>query len=152
MALTIILKKRISTIVLHSTIHVKKNPTHKWGGLGEFLGGNELIDSQMEKKFGKTIEKNSECTIELDATKVKQMKEAIENAYWFEFFMDDLPLWGFVGEFHPDKSDDKKHFLHTHKNIIAKINNDQIIHVNLSKENPKPLVTRKTLERTYSIN
>lgn len=24
---------------------------HKWGGLGEVLGGNELIDSQMDVKF-----------------------------------------------------------------------------------------------------
>ena len=28
-----------------------ENPTHKWGGLGEVLGGNELIDSQLEIKF-----------------------------------------------------------------------------------------------------
>lgn len=27
------------------------NPGHKWGGLGEVLGGNELIDSQMDVKF-----------------------------------------------------------------------------------------------------
>lgn len=132
--------------------HSGKNPTHKWGGLGEVLGGNELIDSQTEIKFGKTVEKNSICTIELDATKVKQFKEAIENAYWFEFFMDDLPLWGFVGEFHPDKSDDQKHLLYTHKDIIVRTNNDQIIHVNLSQENPKPLVTGKTLELTYSVH
>ena len=26
--------------------------THKWGGLGEVLGGNELIDSQIDIKFG----------------------------------------------------------------------------------------------------
>ena len=26
-------------------------PKHKWGGLGEVLQGNELIDSQMEVKF-----------------------------------------------------------------------------------------------------
>ena len=26
-------------------------PKHKWGGLGEVLQGNELIDSQLEVKF-----------------------------------------------------------------------------------------------------
>lgn len=130
----------------------RNNPTHKWGGLGEVLGGNELIDSQVDIKFGKNIEKGPICTIELDDTKVKQLKEAIENAYWFEFFMDDLPLWGFVGEIHPDKSDDQKHLLYTHKNIIVKTNNDQIIHVNLTQENPKPLIAGKTLELTYSVH
>ena len=102
--------------------------------------------------MAETIEKSPIYTIEVDATKVKQMKEAIENTYWFEFFMDDLSLWGFVGKFHLDKSDYQNNFLYTHKNIIAKTNNDQIIHVNLCQENPKPLVTGKTLELTYSIN
>ena len=27
------------------------NAAHKWGGLGEVLGGNELIDSQIDIKF-----------------------------------------------------------------------------------------------------
>lgn len=27
------------------------NAGHKWGGLGEVLGGNELIDSQIDIKF-----------------------------------------------------------------------------------------------------
>lgn len=27
------------------------DPAHKWGGLGEVLGGNELIDSQLDIKF-----------------------------------------------------------------------------------------------------
>lgn len=27
------------------------NPAHKWGGLGEVLGGNELIDSQIDIKY-----------------------------------------------------------------------------------------------------
>ena len=26
-------------------------PAHKWGGLGEVLGGNELIDSQLDIQF-----------------------------------------------------------------------------------------------------
>ena len=31
------------------------NPAHKWGGLGEVLGGNELIDSQIEIKFQRML-------------------------------------------------------------------------------------------------
>ncbi|RWV84982.1 hypothetical protein BHE74_00050352 [Ensete ventricosum] len=31
--------------------HPSENPAHKWGGLGEVLGGNELIDSQIQIKF-----------------------------------------------------------------------------------------------------
>jgi transmembrane 9 superfamily protein 3 len=31
--------------------HATENHVHKWGGLGEVLGGNELIDSQIDIKF-----------------------------------------------------------------------------------------------------
>ncbi|KAL3618705.1 Transmembrane 9 superfamily member 1 [Castilleja foliolosa] len=63
------------------------NLAHKWGGLGEVLGGNKLIDSQIEIKFKRNVEKTKICEIEIDAAKSKQFKEAIDNSYWFEFFM-----------------------------------------------------------------
>uniref|UniRef100_A0A2P2MEB9 Transmembrane 9 superfamily member n=1 Tax=Rhizophora mucronata TaxID=61149 RepID=A0A2P2MEB9_RHIMU len=34
--------------------HPSGNPAHKWGGLGEVLGGNELIESQIDIKFQST--------------------------------------------------------------------------------------------------
>ncbi|KAJ3675209.1 hypothetical protein LUZ60_004251 [Juncus effusus] len=130
--------------------HLSENPSHKWGGLGEVLGGNELIDSQIDIKFRKNVDKSTICTIELEASKVKQFSDAIENSYWFEFFIDDLPLWGYVGE--TDKSSDTtKYFLFTHKNIAVRYNGNQIIHVNLTQESPKPLESGKNLDMTYSI-
>ncbi|KAJ6416189.1 hypothetical protein OIU84_004899 [Salix udensis] len=126
--------------------------THKWGGLGEVLGGNELIDSQVDMKFGKNVDKDVICQLELDEAKVKQFKDAIENNYWFEFFVDDLPLWGFVGELHPDKNGENgKHVLYTHKSITIQYNKDQIIHVNLTQENVKPLESGRILDLTYSV-
>ncbi|XWS67955.1 hypothetical protein CRYUN_Cryun04dG0048900 [Craigia yunnanensis] len=132
--------------------HLGTNPAHKWGGLGEVLGGNELIDSHIDIKFQKNVDKSTICQLELDEAKVRQFKDAIESSYWFEFFVDDLPLWGFVGEVHPDKnSDNGKHVLYTHKNIVIKYNKDQIIHVNLTQESPKPLEAGRKLDMTYSI-
>ncbi|KVH93509.1 Nonaspanin (TM9SF) [Cynara cardunculus var. scolymus] len=125
--------------------HRLGNPAHKWGGLGEVLGGNELIDSQIDIKFQKNVEKTTICELELDEAKVKQFKEAIENNYWFEFFM------GFVGELHSDRNSDSKHMLFTHKNITIQYNKDQIIHVNLSQENPKPLEVGRRVDMTYSV-
>ncbi|GLU06719.1 hypothetical protein SLE2022_237210 [Rubroshorea leprosula] len=124
---------------------------HKWGGLGEVLGGNELIDSQVDIKFKKNVEKRTICSLELDEAKVKQFKEAIENLYWFEFFIDDLPLWSFVGEVHADKNNDNKHLLFTNKYFVIKYNGDKIIHVNLTQESPKPLVEGRVLDMTYSV-
>ncbi|XP_015689532.2 transmembrane 9 superfamily member 1-like [Oryza brachyantha] len=129
--------------------HPSDNPVHKWGGLGEVLGGNELIDSQIDIKFGRDVDKDTICSMELDPDKAKQLSDAIESSYWFEFFIDDLPLWGFVGE--ADRNNDNKYFLFTHKNIVIRYNGNQIIHVNLTQESPKLIDAGKALDMTYSV-
>ncbi|AQK71657.1 Transmembrane 9 superfamily member 1 [Zea mays] len=129
--------------------HASENHVHKWGGLGEVLGGNELIDSQIDIKFGKNVDKATICSLDLDLVKAKQLSDAIENSYWFEFFIDDLPLWGFVGE--ADRNNDNKYFLFTHKNIVIRYNGNQIIHVNLTQESPKLIDVNKALDMTYSV-
>ncbi|KAF6148113.1 hypothetical protein GIB67_024004 [Kingdonia uniflora] len=121
------------------------NAAHRWGGLGEVLGGNELIDSQIEVKYQKNVGKSSICEFQLDAAKVKHLKDAIENTYWLEFFM------GFVGEHHSDKSNGNKHLFYTHKSVTVRYNGDQIIHVNLTQESPKHLEVGKTIDMTYSV-
>nr|GMD04953.1 transmembrane 9 superfamily member 1 [Ipomoea batatas] len=73
-----------------------ENAPHRWGGLGEVLGGNELIDSQINIKFQKNVDKGHICELELDETKVRKFKDAIENSYWFEFFMGMHKLY-FMG-------------------------------------------------------
>ncbi|KAH9626406.1 hypothetical protein KSS87_009092 [Heliosperma pusillum] len=133
--------------------HPSGNPGHRWGGLGEVLGGNELIDSQIDIKFGKNTEKSTICELELDIAKAKQFKDAIENSYWFEFFIDDLPLWGFVGELHFDKNgENAKHVLYTNKNFIIKYNGNQIIHVNLTQDGAKPVEDGRVYDMTYTVN
>ncbi|GJZ36255.1 transmembrane 9 superfamily member 1-like protein [Tanacetum coccineum] len=62
-----------------------------------------------------------------------------------------LEYGSFVGEIHSDRNSDSKHMLFTHKNITIKYNKDQIIHVNLTQENPKPLEVGKKLDMTYSV-
>ncbi|XP_073118955.1 transmembrane 9 superfamily member 1-like isoform X1 [Henckelia pumila] len=124
---------------------------HKWGGLGEVLGGNELIDSRIDIKFQKPVDKTSICEIEIDEAHATHFKDAIERTYWFEFFMDDLPLWGYVGEFHSKRKGDNQHMLFTHKSITVKYNKNQIIQVNLTQQNPKPLEVGRTLDMTYSV-
>ncbi|KAJ1685846.1 hypothetical protein LUZ63_017236 [Rhynchospora breviuscula] len=128
---------------------LSENPAHRWSGLGEVLGGNELIDSQIEIKFLRNVDRATICTLELDASKVQQFTDAIENSYWFEFFIDDLPLWGFVGE--TDKNNENKHYLFTHKDISVRYNGNRIIHVNLTQQSPKLLEAGKALDMTYSV-
>ncbi|KAG0555573.1 hypothetical protein M758_12G182400 [Ceratodon purpureus] len=125
---------------------------HKWGGLGEVLEGNELIDSEIEIKFKTPVEKKTICSFDMDAISAGTFKDAVKNIYWFEFFMDDLPLWGFVGEQHSDKEDDAKFMIYTHKDLVIKYNNDQIIQVNLTQDNLQPLTPGKKIDLTYAVH
>lgn len=38
------------------------------------------------------------CTKPLDKDEVADFSFAIARQYWFELFLDDLPMWGYVGE------------------------------------------------------
>ncbi len=73
-------------------------PVHKWGGLGEVLGGNELIDSTLEVSFRVDTPSTPVCTQTLSGDDVSAFARAVVRHYWYEFFIDDLPIWGFVGE------------------------------------------------------
>ncbi|XP_024544739.1 transmembrane 9 superfamily member 1 [Selaginella moellendorffii] len=127
------------------------NPAHKWGGLGAVLEGNELIDSQIDIKFKKSVDKVTICKLDLDQRKAMEFRAAIEETYWFEFFMDDLPLWGFVGEYHHGKAEEQNVAIYTHKHLVIKYNKNQIIQVNLTQDGLQPLSPGKSLEFTYSV-
>ncbi|KAL2893513.1 Transmembrane 9 superfamily member 1 [Bienertia sinuspersici] len=119
---------------------------HRWGGLGEVLGGNELVDSGIDLKFRKNVDKTSICELEMDQAKASRFKDAIENSYWFELFI------GFVGELRFDKNgENAKHVFYTHRNFIIKYNQNQIIHVNLTQDGAKTVEDGKVYDMTYSV-
>ena len=147
-------------------VETDKPAKHRWGGLGEVLEGNELIDSNIELKFRMDTPKTTICRDQLDQKMVRKFKRAIRHHYWYEFFMDELPVWGFVGEFIDGDTGkavtasqgtvegdghDGQVFIYTHKSFDIGYNNDQIISVNLTAENPKPLSAGSDLEFTYSV-
>lgn len=125
---------------------------HKWGGLGEVLQGNELIDSQLEIMFKNDKSKTSICSQTLSKDDAEDFEQAVLRHYWYEFFMDELPIWGFVGPPPEQTQDDSTAFIYTHKTFDIAYNGDRIIHVNLTSENPVPITVGAKLEFTYSVN
>ena len=43
------------------------------------------------------VEKTLLCSQTLTTESVKEFKTAINNLYWYQMYLDDLPLWGMVG-------------------------------------------------------
>jgi len=140
--------------------YCKANPDqaaeHSWGGLGEVLQGNELINSHLEIEFKVPIsEPTVICSQVLHAQQAEQFKNAIERQYWYELFLDDLPVWGFVGIMRQDNDESgEKHeqaYLYTHKEFQISYNKDRVIHVNLTQDNLVLMEPGANITFTYSV-
>jgi transmembrane 9 superfamily protein 3 len=120
-------------------------------GLGEALQGYELRKSPMKIYFKRDVEKTLICSQELGIEEAKKFSHAVANQYWYQLFMDDLPIWGMVGEVVPEPGQDDKLYLYTHKKFVVTYNGDRVIEVNLTSENPVLIERGAKLDFTYSI-
>ena len=128
--------------------------THKRpSGIGEILEGNELRNSGFKVHFLKTVEKEDICDMTLNDESSKIFEDAIAGQYWYELFLDDLPMWGMVGEVLRDGATGsmQKHIF-THRSLSISYNGNQIIETNLTSENPVAVKPGASLSFTYSVH
>lgn len=57
---------------------------------------------------------------------VEDFTEAVRRHYWYEFFADDLPIWGFVGPPPEQTKDDSAVYIYTHKTLDIAYNGDRV--------------------------
>jgi len=141
---------------------------NEWKSLsmGEHLGGHALRHSGhdilfMAKKVPET------CTTKaLTKEQADEFAHAIQHRWFYQMYLDDLPVWGMVGEMLPkvdqlsikDKDDlerldhmtelddsevgDLHPYVYTTRNLIISYNNDQVVKVDLTSD-PKSLILVK---------
>jgi hypothetical protein len=91
-----------------------------------------------ELTFLDPVKWRSLCEEYLGADSIKDLKDSIEHDYFFEFFIDDLPMWGYIGEvvheeFLLGKSiQGAQVFVYPHLHFIIGYNNDQIVSANVT--------------------
>lgn len=130
---------------------------HKWGGLGEVLEGNDLVSSGLDMSFKvDRLEHVTLCSLRLDEEKAATFEYAIRNHYWYQFYLDDLPIWGMVGEVSGEELDADGNptgdaLMYTHRKLSISHNGDRIIQVNMTSEAPSPLAAGRELTFTYSV-
>eukprot|EP00824_Muranothrix_gubernata_P003219 TRINITY_DN13943_c0_g1_i1.p1 TRINITY_DN13943_c0_g1~~TRINITY_DN13943_c0_g1_i1.p1 ORF type:complete len:589 (-),score=101.66 TRINITY_DN13943_c0_g1_i1:1136-2902(-) len=125
---------------------------HKWGGLGEVLEGNELIQSGIPITFQRDLPVTPICSLDVTEKVRKEFRHAVKEHYWYQMYFDDLPIWGMVGEL-LEATEEKgpEPLLFTHKSFSIAYNQDRIIEVNLTSENPQPLSSASKLDFTYQV-
>lgn len=86
--------------------------------------------------------------IELDQEKVKAFSYAVKNNYWYQMYIDGLPIWGRVGE----RGDDKKYYIYTHKKFEIGYNGNRIVDIKLTTEKREPLIPGTKIKFTYEVS
>ncbi|XP_075250848.1 transmembrane 9 superfamily member 3-like [Convolutriloba macropyga] len=123
---------------------------HHHETLGEALQGIELEFSGLNMNFRQNVQKTSYCNIKLTVDKLKDFGNAVKQFYWYQMYIDDLPIWGIVGEV--DDSDKTTKYIWTHKKLDIGYNGKQIVDVNLTSENKVKLEADSQIEFTYEVN
>ncbi|KAF9571013.1 hypothetical protein EC968_001100 [Mortierella alpina] len=125
---------------------------HRHETLGEALLGMELVNSGIPIRFGRSEDITPICSQRLLTPQdIKTFQYAVSHDYWFQYFVDDLPLWGMVGD--KDKEADRM-MLYTHQKFEIEYNGNQIISAQVVPGSPVPLIPSQTglhVDFTYSV-
>uniref|UniRef100_A0A8C5YBK8 Transmembrane 9 superfamily member n=1 Tax=Microcebus murinus TaxID=30608 RepID=A0A8C5YBK8_MICMU len=113
---------------------------HKSLSLGKVPDGDRMAESLYEIRFRENVEKRILSHMQLSSAQVQQLRQAIEELYYFEFVVDDLPIRGFVG--YTEESGFLPHSykigLWTHLDFHLEFHGDRIIFANVSVRDVKP--------------
>jgi transmembrane 9 superfamily protein 3 len=101
----------------------------------------------------------------LDGAGAQLMAFAVSNHYWYQLFVDELPVWGMVGEVVAEEDvireieahTERPHgiadatFLYTHKNFTIAYNGDRVIEVNMTSDGAVPIQADREYTLSYSV-
>ncbi|XP_068954026.1 transmembrane 9 superfamily member 1 isoform X2 [Petaurus breviceps papuanus] len=113
---------------------------HKSLSLGEVLDGDRMAESMYQIRFRENVEKRTLCQMQLTFAQVERLRQAIEELYYFEFVVDDLPIRGFVGYMEESGFLPHSHKigLWTHLDFHLEFHGDRIVFANVSVRDVKP--------------
>lgn len=132
----------------HETYHYYSLPVcrpekveHRSLTLGEVLKGDRMAVAMYDIKFKDSVKGASLCTQNLNEVDVQKLRHAIEELYFFEFLLDDLPVRGFIGHLEEGGFLPHKHKIHlwTHLDFNIEYNGNSIIAANVTSSGHEPI-------------
>jgi len=86
--------------------------------LGEIFSGDRKTTSSYDITFRDDVQWRVLCSRTLTPKDVELFRKSVEEEWYFEMYMDGLPMWGFVGDFHDDfvwhRENKAHHYIFTH--------------------------------------
>merc|ERR1712071_341459 len=126
----------------------KETISHYHETLGEALQGVELEPTGIPIDYKGLINTTPYCEVELNEEKSKAFIYAVKNHYWYQMYLDDLPIWGVVGEI----DDNNDFYVYTHKKFEIGFNGKQIVDVNLTSQNKVKIEQGAIISFTFEVN
>ncbi|CAH0386303.1 unnamed protein product [Bemisia tabaci] len=130
----------------------KTTISHYHETFGEALQGVELQFSGLEIFYKDHVEKSPYCEIVLTEENLKKFIYAVKNHYWYQMYIDDLPIWGIVGEVEELTNGKTNYYIWTHKRFDIGYNGKYIVDVNLTSEDKQKLELNAKVRFTYEVN
>ncbi len=117
------------------------------------LDGDRMAKSLYQIKFRENLDKTELCTLELDKNAVEKLSDAVEDQYYFEFVVDDLPLRNFLGQLEEGSLFPHSHkvMLWTHYHFSFEYNDREIISANVSVSAPYEISSELLIANSGSI-
>ncbi|KAK2162514.1 hypothetical protein LSH36_97g06008 [Paralvinella palmiformis] len=126
----------------------KTTISHYHETLGEALLGVELEFSGLDIDYKVDAPKTKYCELDLTEEKYHAFVYAVKNHYWYQMYIDDLPIWGIVGEI---EEGGDGYYIWTHKKFDIGYNGKQIVDVNLTSEAKVRLQPNAKIPFTYEV-
>lgn len=149
----------------HETYHYYSLPVcrpdkieHKSLTLGEVLDGDRMAYSMYDVRFMQNIDKQVLCQVLVGKQELEQLQEAVEELYYSELVVDDLPVRSFIGRLEESSllvvPHTHKLFLYNHLTFYITYNRNKIVSVNATTGATSFLLDKEppfTVEYTYSV-
>jgi len=129
--------------------------------LGESIAGDRRETSPYELSYQDDVEWRLLCKTTLDKRDLEKLKEAIHNNYFFEMFVEDLPVWGYIGDFEDEdalfgETDASHTYLFPHLHFKVGTNKDRIVSATVTTERDRRVdITNvhkpTTVQFSYSV-
>lgn len=113
-----------------------KKKVHEYA-FGERLVGNRKVVSPYDVTFLDPVPWRFACDRAYSKSELQMFTKAIENDYYFEMFVEDLPMWGYIGEVEGEDVllghlETVRRYIYPHLHFSIGYNVDQIVSVNVS--------------------
>ena len=128
---------------------------------GEHIAGDRRETSPYELSFLDDIEWRLLCKTTYGVKELTKLKDAIHNNYFFEMFIEDLPMWGYIGDFEDEDAllgeiEGSHTYLFPHLHFRIGTNKNQIVSATVTTESDRRVdITNihkpTTVQYSYSV-